>query len=92
MADSGTPTPLNGMHDPEALSTESAFDSMGHIIALSRNAPKMMFNAELAEKGAQILQGLLAIILARALVDTGATHCYIPGTGSRINLTSHWCW
>ena len=69
MADIGTPMPYNDMPDPEALNIESAFDSKGHINALSRNAPKMMFNAELAVKGTQLP--------ARALVDTRATHCYI---------------
>ena len=57
------------MPDPEALNLESAFNSEGHVNTLSYNCPSMMFNAELAVSGGHIA--------ARALVDTGATHCYI---------------
>ena len=42
---------------------------MGFVNAVSSKGPKMMFNAELAVKG--------DTIPARALVDTGATHCYV---------------
>ena len=57
------------MPDPAAVNTGFALDSMGYVNALSSKGPKMMFNAELAVKG--------DTIPARALVDTGATHCYI---------------
>ena len=57
------------MPDPEALNLESAFNSEGHVNTHSSNCPSMMFNAELAVSGGHIA--------ARALVDTGATHCYI---------------
>jgi len=69
LTDIGTPMPLNAMPDPEALNDESAFDSDGHINALSSNGPKMMLKVELAVRQERMP--------ARALVDTGATHCYI---------------
>lgn len=42
---------------------------MGHVYALSSKGPKKMFNAEVAVNGGHIS--------ARALVYTGATHCYM---------------
>ena len=44
----GTPLPCNLMPDPEALNSESAFESKGHINALNRSCPSMKFNAGLA--------------------------------------------
>ena len=57
------------MPDPAVLNAGLAVDPMGHINGLSRSGPKMMFNVELAVNGDHMP--------ARALVDTGATHCYI---------------
>ena len=71
LAGIGPPVPCNAMPDPAAVNTGFALDPMGYVNALSSKGPKMMFNAELAVKG--------DTILARALVDTGATHCYVCG-------------
>ena len=68
----GTPLPYNAMPGPTAFKTDFAVDPKGHINALSCSGPKMMFNAELAVNDANLP--------ARALVDTGATHCYIIET------------
>ena len=69
LAGIGPPVPCNAMPDPAAVNTDFARDPMGYVNALSSNGPKMMFNAELAVKG--------DTIPAKALVDTGATHCYV---------------
>ena len=69
LAGIGTPLPCNAMPDPAAFNTDVAVDPKGHINALSCSGPKMMFNAELAVNDANLA--------ARALVDIGATHCYI---------------
>ena len=53
----------------EAANAGFTADPMGHVCALSSKGPKMMFNAELAVSGGHLP--------ARALVDTGATHCYV---------------
>ena len=69
LADIGTPMTCNAMPDPEAVNTGFALDPRGHVNALSRKGPKLMFNAELAVSGDHMA--------ARALVPTGATHCYV---------------
>ena len=62
---------MPAMLDPAAVNTDSALDPMGYVNALRSKGLKMMFklNAELAVKGNHIP--------AKALVDTGATHCYV---------------
>ena len=69
LAGIGQPVPFNAMPDPAAVNTDFALDPMGYVNALSSKGPKMMFNAELAVKGSHTP--------ARAVVDTGATHCYV---------------
>ena len=69
LAGIGPPVPCNAMPDPAAVNTDFVRDPMGYVNALSSNGPKMMFEAELAVKG--------DTIPAIALMDTGATHCYV---------------
>ena len=69
LAGIGPPKPCKAVPDPAAVNTGFALDPMDYVNALSSKGPKMMFNAELAVTG--------DTIPARALVDTGATHCYV---------------
>ena len=57
---------------PQQSIQAPAVDPMGHVNAISRKGLKMMFNAELA-----VTEGPMP---ARALVDTGASHCYVSET------------